>query len=370
MKRLCGKLEPLVLLICGAAILKYAFSGSYGLLMNPRFKWLTVTGSTLLVILGLTALTSSAKRPKINIIVFSIMFLIVLLGRPYLPSAAGTPGMEPEPDAGLLAEVDLQRFPRVEFQYIFKESQSMADLGKGFTITGTAKRLEQLDDHGSFAIMTSVMYCCLADIFATGYRVAYEDWSEIKDGQPLLVSGTFVEETIDFTIPNFKFGRSMFSSVNKELFIKPDQVLSYNRLAELPPLTGLMDGENVELFTTYLKATGLWDKLGDEGPFTVFIPVDKAIQALGEERFENMPPETLKDTLELHVVPGRLFTPDLMKLDSVESLNGSDLNLNLKSGRLTIEGSRYLLKNMEARNGVLHFIYPAMLKEGGEDGKN
>lgn len=368
MKRIYGKLESLILFICGAAILYYSFSGSYNLLMNPKFKWLTVTGAALLVVMGLGALTSSARRPKINIIVFTAMLLIVVLGKPHLPSASGTPGMEPEPDQGLLADLNLERFPRMEFQFIFKDVDRMARDASGFTLIGTAKRLGELDKHGSFAIMTSVMYCCLADIFATGYRVPHEDWADIKDGQPLLICGNFAPEDLQITVPNFKFGRSMFSTVNQKYIIHPDRVISYNRLDDLSPITELLDGENVQLFTEYLKVAGLWSELNKAGPFTVFVPVDKALLALGDSGFESLSPEMLRQALELHIAPGRLFEKDLMELDSVQSIHGEDLKIELKNSKLKIGGSRLLFKDTEAKNGVVHFIYPAILKKGNENG--
>ena len=367
MRRIYGKLEPALLLACGAVILYYAFSDHYSILMNPRFKWLTVTGAALLTVVSISALASSIRRPADNIVVFTLMLITVALGLPYFPNATDSPGQEPEPDQGMLAEIDLLQFPRLEFQYIFRDARRMANRGEGFTIVGTAKRLDELDKHSSFAIMTSVMYCCLADIFATGYRVAYDDWANIDDGKPLLISGRFAMENQNITVPNFRFGRSMFSTVDQEYQIVPDRIIAYNRQDELPRLTELLRGENVEKFTGYLQETGLLDKLDQEAPFTVFVPVDKAITALGQRYFEKMPVHELKHALELHVTSGKLFSSDLMKLDNIKSINGEVLDLNLNNGKLTIEGCRFLFKDTEAKSGVIHFIYPAIVKDLNEN---
>ena len=91
MNRSYGKFEALILFACGAAILWFSFSGSYMLLMNPKFKWLTATGAALLVLMGFAALLSSRRRNGFNIGVFGFMLAIVGLGIPHMPSASSMP---------------------------------------------------------------------------------------------------------------------------------------------------------------------------------------------------------------------------------------------------------------------------------------
>lgn len=221
--------------------------------------------------------------------------------------------------------------------------------------------MDLLDTHGSFAVMTSIMFCCFADAFAGGFRVPYDDWESIEDGQWVMVSGSLVPETSGITVPNFRFGTSMFSTVSDAFVIVPETIMSYNRVDQLPLLTEQLGGESAPLFVEYLQQTGLWDQLGDKGPFTVFVPVDQAIQALGEDYFANMPPDEVKRVFAGHIVPGKLFTSDLMGMDSLEAMNGEDLDVEVVNGKLKIDGSRLLFKNKEAKNGVIHYIYPVIV---------
>ena len=363
MKRIYGKCEAVILLGIGVAILWFSLSDRYGLLMNPRFRWLTVTGSILLLGMGIGALSSFQKRRGVNIIVFCFMLIIVVLGKPYLPNASSLQMQEPEMEAGLWDQVDQSRFPRTDLESLVKDAKKKARSGEGFTIVGRVKRLDVLDQHGSFAIMTSIMFCCLADAFATGFRVPDRDGEPIEDGQWLMVSGTLAPEHVQMTVPNFRFGTAMLSTIDKSFVIQPDTIMSYNYIDQLPLMTTCLEGENIGLFAESLKKTELWKMLEEKGPFTVFVPVDKAIEALGGEFLENLDPDSLEQFLAGHIVPGRISSLDLMERDTLETVSGATLKVVLANGKLTINKSRLLFKDNDARNGVIHYIYPAIVHD-------
>jgi hypothetical protein len=288
---------------------------------------------------------------------------VALIGKPFLPSDASLAMQEPQLPAGLWDQVDQDRFPRRGLQNLYLNPEKAVDGNSGLTTIGIAKRVDALDAHGSFALMTSIMFCCYADAFAGGFRVPYQDWSSIEDGQWVMVSGDLAPETTGITVPNFPFGRAMLSTVNADFLIRPNTVMSYDRTDQLPLLTEQFHGSNTGLFVTRLQETGLWDDLGEEGPFTVLVPVDQAIEALGEEFFAGMPVEEVVRVLAGHIVPGRLLTGELMELDAIEALNGETLDVEVVNGKLRIGGSRLLFKNKEAKNGVIHYIYPVILPE-------
>lgn len=60
---------------------------------------------------------------------------------------------------------------------------------------------------------------------------------------------------------------------------------------------------------------------------------------------------------------GKFFVRDLMELERLETLNGQVLQVELTNGKLRINQCRLVLKNTEARNGVIHFIYLAIRRE-------
>ena len=363
-RRIYGLCEAAILVLAGAAVLWFALSSHYGLLMNVKFRWLTVTGAALLLVIGLFALGRVQKRPGRNSLIFGLMLLITFVGKPYLPDANSMKLLEPPLEAGLWDQIDQARFPRRELQTLYMtDAEEMVRNDASFTAIGVVKRLEELDEHRSFALMTSVMFCCVADALAVGFRVPTEDLENIEDGQWIMVCGKLVQEEAEITLPNFRFGRAMMSSVHKTYYLQPEEIMSYSRVDQLPLLTDQLSGQTNRLFTKALQEGGLWQALEEEGPFTIFVPVDQALETPGGVSFEELSPDALCQLVSSHIVRGKFLSRDLMEQDSVESINGQVLQVELANGRLRINQSRLLLKDTEARNGVIHYIYPALTPE-------
>jgi hypothetical protein len=362
-KKFFGLCEAVLLVLLGVAILWFSLSQNYGLLMNERFRWLTITGAASLLLLGLVSLASFPKRSALNTFMFGLMLLIIFLGKPYLPGANSMNMPNSSLQAGLWDQIDQTRFPRKDLQFVCtKEVDEIYGNDMSFTTVGVAKRLEALDAHGSFALMTTVMYCCVADAFATGLRVPYAEWKSIRDGQWIMVSGKLVEEQEEIALPNFRLGNAMLSSVNKTYHLKPETIMSYDRIDQLPSLTGRL-GTQTYLFRRALQKSGLWQALEQEGPFTVFVPVDQAIENIDYLSFDELSKGELKQFASSHIVRGKFLTQDLMELDRLETLNGQVLQVGFENAKFRINQSRLLFKNYEARNGVIHFIYPAILPD-------
>ncbi|MCP4260960.1 MAG: hypothetical protein GY774_26140 [Planctomycetes bacterium] len=360
-KRIYGLCEAAILVLLGVTIIWFALSAHYGLLMNVKFRWLTTIGAALLLVMGLFALGDVQKRPGLNAFTFGLMVLVTLVGKPYLPDANSMNLLEPPLQAGLWDQIDQTRFPRKDLQALCtSETEKMFRADASFTTIGVAKRLEVLDTHGSFALMTSVMFCCIADAFAMGLRVPYEDWENIEDGQWFMVSGKLIQEKTEITLPNFRFGMAMLSSVHKTYHLQPERIMSYDRVDQLPLLPDLLSGQMNRLFSKALRDSGLWQDLEENGPFTVFVPVDQAIENLSGVSFDELSPAVLKQLVSSHIIKGKFFVRDLMERERLENLNGQVLQVGLTNGKLSINQSRLLLKDTEARNGVIHFIYPAI----------
>jgi uncharacterized surface protein with fasciclin (FAS1) repeats len=114
------------------------------------------------------------------------------------------------------------------------------------------------------------------------------------------------------------------------------------------------------------KAAGLAEVLDKKGPFTVFAPTDEAFAKLPEGTVESLVKPENKDRLaailKLHVVSGRVFADQVVKLDSVETLNGT-LPVRVADERVTIGAARIVATDVQARNGVVHVIDTVLLPE-------
>ena len=120
-------------------------------------------------------------------------------------------------------------------------------------------------------------------------------------------------------------------------------------------------------FSTLLKALeagSLTEFLGGEGPFTLLAPTDEAFAALGPELLNRLlaNEERLNDLLRYHVLQGRYTASDLTGLDTVTTLEGSDLQVETDDG-LRLDEATVVQPDLEADNGVVHGLDQVMLPE-------
>ena len=142
-----------------------------------------------------------------------------------------------------------------------------------------------------------------------------------------------------------------------------DEVLmpQLSSIAEIGP-----ESDQLSTLTTAVIAAGLGDQLSAEkGPWTIFAPVDSAFSDLpdgaldGLLRTENR--VRLTDLLGLHIVPGRLYSSDLLATKSVQTLFGETVEFAIKDGRLCVGDASLIGEEIEASNGVIHLIDSVIL---------
>ena len=114
-----------------------------------------------------------------------------------------------------------------------------------------------------------------------------------------------------------------------------------------------------------VQAADLLDTLGGDGPFTVFAPTDEAFARIDQGTMttllEEPGHETLRRILAHHVVPGELDAEILVNRDSIETLAGTTLPLEVARGRLIVGDAVVESADIEASNGVVHLIDRVLL---------
>ena len=92
----------------------------------------------------------------------------------------------------------------------------------------------------------------------------------------------------------------------------------------------------------------------------MFAPTDAAFAALPKGTVENLlKPENkaqLAAILSYHVVPGRLFSTELLKGQAAETLQGASLHAKLVQGKPQVMGAGIVAADLDAANGVIHVI--------------
>lgn len=109
-----------------------------------------------------------------------------------------------------------------------------------------------------------------------------------------------------------------------------------------------------------VKAAGLAETLSGAGPFTVFAPTNAAFAALPAGAVDNLlKPEMKKDltgVLTYHVVPGALKAADLKDGQKLKTVQGQELTVSVKDGKVMINGANVTTADVISSNGVTHVI--------------
>ena len=120
-----------------------------------------------------------------------------------------------------------------------------------------------------------------------------------------------------------------------------------------------------ETLAAALEAAGLVGTLKGDGPFTVFAPTDEAFAKLPKGTVEDLlKPENrekLTAILTYHVVPGKVYSSDVVKLDSAETVNGARVGIKVANGTVNVDNATVIKTDIAASNGVIHVIDKVIL---------
>lgn len=136
---------------------------------------------------------------------------------------------------------------------------------------------------------------------------------------------------------------------------------------EVPDIVAAATAGKCATLVAAVTAAELLETLKGKGPFTVFAPSDEAFAKLPKGALaELLKPENkgkLKNLLKYHVVAGRLMAAEVALLNAARSVEGRNLTIRTKSGKLRVDGAVITKADIAASNGVIHVI-DAVLQPG------
>jgi len=109
-----------------------------------------------------------------------------------------------------------------------------------------------------------------------------------------------------------------------------------------------------------VKQAELVDVLSNAGPFTVFAPTNAAFDKLPKGTVEDlMKPENkakLQDILQYHVYVGSLKTDMMQDGQTFNQVNGGNITVSKKDGKVMINNTATVIASIPASNGIIHVV--------------
>lgn len=224
-------------------------------------------------------------------------------------------------------------------------------------------RLLKLQVAGRKKFQTNVLFFYGPVIFIQPFDWTYVDMANKKIMQKKLIAlGTVA-----------LFSAVLVSSCNNSSDKKPaEDTTATTQETPAPPPVEVKDIVDIAAgsadhttLVAAVKAAELVETLKSAGPFTVFAPTNAAFDALPAGTVEGLlKPEKKADltsVLTYHVVPGTLKAADLKDGQKLKTVQGAELTVTIKDGKVMIDGAAVTAADLTASNGVIHVIDAVVL---------
>jgi len=114
-----------------------------------------------------------------------------------------------------------------------------------------------------------------------------------------------------------------------------------------------------------IKQADLVNSLSNAGPFTVFAPTNAAFDKVPKETLDNLMKDEnktqLQDILQYHVYVGALKIEWMEDGQTLNQVNGGNITVSKKEGKVIINNSATVIASIRAANGIIHVIDGVLL---------
>ncbi|XP_077955893.1 periostin, osteoblast specific factor b isoform X3 [Gasterosteus aculeatus] len=115
--------------------------------------------------------------------------------------------------------------------------------------------------------------------------------------------------------------------------------------------------------------SGIMEKLGQPGHYTLFAPTNEAFESLGSEVLERLQgdKEVLKALLNYHLLDSVQCSEAIMTGTSYETMEGNNIEIGCDGESLTVNGIKMVLKkDIVTTNGVIHLIDRVLMPDSAK----
>jgi uncharacterized surface protein with fasciclin (FAS1) repeats len=114
-----------------------------------------------------------------------------------------------------------------------------------------------------------------------------------------------------------------------------------------------------------LKQAELVTALSNAGPFTVFAPTNAAFDKLPAGVLDGLMKDDkkadLQNILQYHVAVAVYKTENLTDGQVIGQANGDNITINVKDGKVMVNGTANIVASVPASNGIIHVIDAVLL---------
>lgn len=114
-----------------------------------------------------------------------------------------------------------------------------------------------------------------------------------------------------------------------------------------------------------LQHADLVTALTNAGPFTVFAPTNEAFVKLPagtvDELMKDSKKEDLRNILQYHVTLGVLKPESFTEGQKLGMVNGDDVAVSVKNGKIILNNSVHVLTSIPASNGIIYVVDGVLL---------
>jgi len=113
-----------------------------------------------------------------------------------------------------------------------------------------------------------------------------------------------------------------------------------------------------------IEAADIGIALKGEGPLTIFAPTNQAFEQIPKDTLDAVLQDKprLQSILKFHVVPGKHMSDDIMKHESLDTLEGGSLKVCTEEG-CRINDASVIQADIQCTNGVVHLIDTVLMPE-------
>jgi len=114
-----------------------------------------------------------------------------------------------------------------------------------------------------------------------------------------------------------------------------------------------------------LKQADLVTSLSNAGPFTVFAPTNAAFDKLPAGTLDGLMKDDkkadLQNILQYHVAVAVYKAENLKDGQVIGQANGDNITINVKDGKVMVNGTANIVASVPASNGIIHVIDAVLL---------